>query len=125
MEEILKDKPIHKGLAGVLIDESKISSIDGKNGTLYYRGYPLELLVEKASFEEVIYLLIYGVLPNISQLEELNATLHKEREIPDNILVILKSFPRNTTRIELLRTAISALSLYDPDDRDYPEKQTA
>lgn len=125
MEEMLKGKPIYKGLAGVLIDETKISSIDGKNGTLFYRGYPLKLLVEKVKFEEVIYLLIYGVLPNISQLEELNATLRKEREIPDNILVILKSFPRNTTRIELLRTAISALSLYDPDDRDYPEKQTA
>jgi len=63
MEESLKDKPIYKGLSGVLIDESKICAIDGINGTLYYRGYPLKQLVEKVSFEEVIYLLIFGFLP--------------------------------------------------------------
>ena len=113
---------VYKGLVGVYVDESLISYIDGENGELFYRGYALHDLVEKSTFEEVAYLLIYGKLPTEAQLEEFKDQLVKERNIPDNILRILQSFPRNTTRIELLRTAISALSLYDPDDYDYTEE---
>lgn len=112
----------YKGLVGIYVDESKITYIDGIHGKLFYRGYSLENLVENSTFEEVIYLLIYGDLPTKSELELLKSNLIEEREIPDNILVILKSFPRETTRIELLRTAISALSLYDPDDYDFSEE---
>ena len=116
------DHPIiHKGLVGVYVDESLITYIDGLNGKLYYRGYPLRVLCENSSFEEVAYLLIHGNLPSKNEFTEFKDSLIKERNIPDNILSILKSFPRNTTRIELLRTAISALSLYDPDDYDYTE----
>jgi citrate synthase len=112
----------YKGLVGIYVDESYITYIDGLNGKLYYRGYSLEDLVRDSSFEEVAYLLIYGELPTQSQLSDFNDVLIKEREIPDNILTILKSYPRNTTRIELLRTSISALSLYDPDDYDFSEE---
>ncbi|MHA2397350.1 MAG: citrate/2-methylcitrate synthase [Promethearchaeota archaeon] len=112
----------YKGLVGIYIDESYITYIDGLNGKLYYRGYSLEDLVRDSSFEEVAYLLIYGELPTKSQLNNFNDVLIKERELPDNILTILKSYPRNTTRIELLRTSISALSLYDPDDYDFSEE---
>ena len=114
--------PIYKGLVGVYIDESLISYIDGEKGKLFYRGYPLETLVNNSSFEEVSYLLIYGRLPTPSELNAHKDLLIRERNIPDNILRILKSFPRNTTRIELLRTAISALSLYDPEDYVYTEE---
>ena len=121
---VSKEAPvqIYKGLVGVFVDESKISFIDGINGTLIYRGYTLEELVEKSTFEEVAYLLIFGQLPTKSQFSEFNDQLIKERNLPDNIVRILQSFPRNTTRIELLRTAVSALSLYDPDDYDYSEE---
>ena len=112
---------IHKGLVGLSVDESLITYIDGINGKLYYRGYPLRELCENSTFEEVAYLLIHGKLPSNSEFSEFKDSLIKERNIPDNIVSILKSFPRNTTRIELLRTAISALSLYDPDDYDYTE----
>jgi len=112
---------IYKGLVGVYVDESLITYIDGINGKLYYRGYPLKKLCDNSTFEEVAYLLIYGKLPSNSEFNEHKDLLIKERNIPDNIVSILKSFPRNTTRIELLRTAISALSLYDPDDYDYTE----
>jgi len=116
------DRPkIHKGLVGLYVDESLITYIDGINGKLYYRGYPVKELCENSNFEEVAYLLIYGKLPSNSEFIEFKDLLIKERNIPDNIISILKSFPRNTTRIELLRTAISALSLYDPDDYDYTE----
>jgi len=112
---------IHKGLVGLYVDESLITYIDGINGKLYYRGYPVKELCENSTFEEVAYLLIHGNLPSKSEFSEFKDSLIKERNIPDNIVSILKSFPRNTTRIELLRTAISALSLYDPDDYDYTE----
>ena len=116
------DRPkIHKGLVGLYVDESLITYIDGVNGRLYYRGYPIEELCENSTFEEVAYLLIHGKLPSNSEFNSFKDLLIKERNIPDNIVSILKSFPRNTTRIELLRTAISALSLYDPDDYDYTE----
>jgi citrate synthase len=112
---------IHKGLVGLYVDESMITYIDGINGKLFYRGYPLKELCANSTFEEVAYLLIHGKLPSNSVLSDFKDSLIKERNIPDNIISILKSFPRNTTRIELLRTAISALSLYDPDDYDYTE----
>jgi len=112
---------IHKGLVGLYVDKSLITYIDGVNGKLYYRGYPVKELCENSTFEEVAYLLINGKLPTNSEFIEFKDLLIKERNIPDNIVSLLKSFPRNTTRIELLRTAISALSLYDPDDYDYTE----
>jgi len=112
----------YKGLVGIYVDESHITYIDGIKGELYYRGYPLHDLVNNSSFEEVAYLLIYGKLPAKSEFKSFKDELIKERNIPDNILTILKSYPRNTTRIELLRTSISALSLYDPDDYDFSEE---
>ena len=118
----LDDIEVNKGLVGIYIDESLISFIDGVNGKLFYRGYSIQELAEKSTFEEVAYLLIFGKLPTQSELDEFKQLLIKERNIPDNVLRILQSFPRNTTRIELLRTAISALSLYDPDDYDYTQE---
>ena len=112
----------YKGLVGIYVDESFITLIDGENGKLYFRGYPLKELVNNSSFEEVAYLLIYGSLPTVSEFEEFKNQLVEERNIPDSILTILKSYPRNTTRIELLRTSISALSLYDADDYVYTEE---
>ena len=112
----------YKGLVGIYVDDSLITFIDGIQGKLYYRGYPLEELVKNSTFEEVAYLLIYGRLPSKSQFNSFKDQLIKERNIPDNILTILKSYPRNTTRIELLRTSVSALSLYDPDDYDFSEE---
>jgi len=117
----LDSSKTYKGLVGIYVDESLITYIDGMNGKLYYRGFPLKDLVENSSFEEVAYLLIYGKLPTKSEFSSFTDELIKERKLPDNIVTILKSFPRNTTRIELLRTSISALSLYDPDDYDFSE----
>ncbi len=112
----------YKGLVGIYVDDSFITFIDGSGGRLYYRGYPLSDLVKNSNFEEVAYLLIYGKLPTNSELSAFTDELTKERNIPDNVLSILKSYPRNTTRIELLRTSVSALSLYDPDDYVFTEE---
>lgn len=118
----LEQKPIYKGLVGLVVDETQICSVDGTSGSLYYRGYDVHQLVEKSTFEEVAFLLLFGRLPSRFELESFKEKLVRERDIPDRVLIILKSFPRNTTRIELLRTAISALSLYDVDDYDYSEQ---
>jgi citrate synthase len=104
------------------VDDSLITFIDGEQGKLYYRGYSIDDLVNSSTFEEVAYLLIYGRLPSKNQFTTFKDQLIKERNLPDNILTILKSYPRNTTRIELLRTSVSALSLYDPDDYDFSEE---
>ncbi|MHA1732645.1 MAG: citrate/2-methylcitrate synthase [Promethearchaeota archaeon] len=119
--ELLEKYPIRKGLVNVVLDETTISSTDGFAGELYYRGYPITELVEKSTFEEVAFLLINGRLPTKMDLDFFIQNWVSERDIPDRVLMILKSFPRNTTRIELLRTAISAISLYDIDDYDYSE----
>ncbi len=118
-KDVLDYDKIHKGLVNVVVDESSISSIDGYAGKLYYRGFAISTLIENSNFEEVAYLLLFGKLPTQFELEFFREKLASERELPDRILMILQSFPRRTTRIELLRTAISALSLYDPDDYDY------
>ncbi len=81
----------------------------------------MKTLCEKSNFEEVAFLILFGRLPTVLELKSFRERLVRERDIPDRILMILKSFPRNTTRIELLRTAISALSLYDEEDYDYSE----
>jgi citrate synthase len=110
---------LHPGLKEVYIDNTKISYIDGEKGRLYYRGYAIETLVENSTFEEVVFLLIHGHLPSRYELFTIKDTLRNERDLPDRVLMILKSFPRETTRIEILRTIISALALFDPDDYDY------
>jgi 2-methylcitrate synthase len=120
-KSLLDKEPIRKGLVNVVIDETNICAIDGYLGELYYRGYPITELVEKSTFEEVSFLLLFGKLPSQFELEFFKEKLISERDIPDRILMILQSFPRNTTRIELLRTIVSALSLYDEDDYDYSE----
>jgi citrate synthase len=120
--EILAKLPIFKGLENVIIDTTHICAVDGWTGELYFRGYSIYDLVEKSTFEEVTFLLIFGRLPSLYELEMFREQLIKERDIPDRIVMILQSFPRETTRIELLRTAISALSLYDPDDYTYNEQ---
>ncbi|NMC06313.1 MAG: citrate synthase [Candidatus Lokiarchaeota archaeon] len=110
---------LHPGLKEIYIDNTKISYIDGDKGRLYYRGYSIETLVENSTFEEVVFLLIHGHLPSRYELFTIKDTLRNERDLPDRVLMILKSFPRETTRIEILRTIISALALFDPDDYDY------
>lgn len=119
--ELIAKLPIHKGLVNVVVDTTTICAMDGFTGELYYRGYSIFDLVEKSTFEEVAFLLIFGKLPSAFELESFKQRLVSERDIPDRILMILQSFPRETTRIELLRTAISALSLYDEDDYNYSE----
>ena len=102
------------GLEGVVATTSKICFIDGDAGVLSYFGYNIHTLAENATFEEVIYLLWHGKLPNRSELQQLKSELSAERELPAEVTEFLKNAPKGSSPMEVLRTAVSMLSLYDP-----------
>jgi citrate synthase len=105
---------IHKGLDGVYVKESKICYIDGEASKLFYRGYSIEELAEHSSFEETAYLLIYGWLPTRSQLAEFKRRVESYRPLEPGVIQLIRSIPAGSDPMDVLRTAVSALSLYDP-----------
>jgi citrate synthase len=109
---------IKAGLKDVVVAQSKICFIDGKKGELIYSGINIHELAENATFEEVVYLLFHQKLPNRQELEELDQFLKSHRSIPSGILTILKTLPKTTEPMDALRTAVSALSAYDPKPHD-------
>ena len=114
---------LHRGLREVYIDRSKSSFIDGNIGKLLYRGYNIDELAVHSNFEETAYLVMYGELPTQAQLDEFDATLKAARLIPDEIVDVIK-LTRNSHPMDVLRTAISALSAYDPDTEDNSTQAT-
>ncbi len=107
-----------KGLEGVVVTASAISSIDGQAGTLRYRGYDIADLAHKATYEEVAYLLWFGDLPTAEQLAAFTADLAAEREIHEGVWELILTLPCWPVPMEALRTAISALSSCDPEAND-------
>src|SRR6478672_1425985 len=106
------------GLEGVVATSSSICFIDGEQGVLSYYGYNIHTLAEHATFEETIYLLWNGKLPTQSELAELKQSLVAERELPNEVTEFLRTVPKSALPMDVLRTAVSALSLYDPSARD-------
>jgi citrate synthase len=102
------------GLEGVVATSSKICFIDGSQGVLSYFGYNIHTLADHATFEEVIYLLWNGKLPNKQELAELKSALIAERELPNEVVDFLRRVPKGSAPMDVLRTAVSMLSLYDP-----------
>jgi citrate synthase len=107
-----------KGLEGIVAANSGICWIDGEAGVLSYRGIDIHELAEKSTFEECTYLLWNGILPNQLALREFSAHLALARVIDQRIIEMLRSFPTSATPMEVLRTAVSALSFYDADEKD-------
>lgn len=105
------------GLEGIVAAESDICFIDGEAGVLSYQGYNIHTLADHATFEEVIYLLWHGKLPPQSELDALKAELVKNRPIPKEVVEFLGKVP-NSVPMDVLRTAVSMLSLYDPKAGD-------
>jgi len=101
------------GLEGVVAGESEICYIDGYAGVLSYRGYNIHTLAEHATFEEVIWLLWKGKLPNQSELAGLKSDLFANAAIPPQVTDFLKANLKGSP-MDVLRTAVSMLSLYDP-----------
>jgi len=101
-----------KGLEGVIAGESTICKIDGEKGKLYHFGYSIEDLVHHSSYEEVTYLLLYGDLPNKTQLEDFTAKMRKSRNLAEPIIDMIWNFPADAHPMELLQSVISYLSGY-------------
>lgn len=109
---------VAEGLDGIAAAESRICFVDGIEGRLIYRGYDIHDLVAHAGFEEVAYLLWHGDLPTRAQLDALNRDLIAARTLPGPVMDLLRGFPRDVLPMDALRTATSALGIYDSESRD-------
>jgi citrate synthase len=103
------------GLEEVIASSSSICELNGKEGKLSYFGIDVHDLAKYSSFEETIYLLWHGTLPTRSQLEALTARLRQQRALPDEVLAVMRSFPKTAKPMDILRTIVSALGLHDAD----------
>lgn len=102
-----------KGLEGVIANESALSNVEGVDGRLSYLGYSIDDLVEHTTFEEVTHLLHRGKLPNEAELNELKEELRNDRDLPEGVVDFLKAAPKDANPMDVLRTAVSMLGLYD------------
>ena len=106
-----------KGLEGVVATSSSICYIDGERGVLAYRGLDIRELADHSNFEEICYLLWFRKLPKRNELAELKERLAGERKLDAGIIDLLRSAPKNALPMDVLRTAVSALSFYDADEK--------
>jgi citrate synthase len=105
-----------KGLEGIVANETKLSDVSGEEGKLIYRGYDIDELVRGGvTFEEVIYLLHLGKLPNQVELARLTAGLRRRRGLPQGVIDFLKAAPKGANPMDVLRTGVSMLGLYDDE----------
>jgi len=106
-----------RGLEGVIACNSSICFIDGDQGVLAYRGIDIHELADNSSFEEVCYLLWYGKLPTRPELQELRTLLWRERKLDAGIISYLRQAPKHALPMDVLRTTVSALAYFDPEER--------
>ncbi len=111
-----------KGLEGIVAANSKICYIDGDKGVLAYRGIDIHELADHSNFEETCYLLWFGSLPTRRELRELHDRLAEERKLDASIINLLRNAPRHALPMDVLRTAVSALSFYDPEEKSNDRK---
>lgn len=103
------------GLEGVIAGETAISTV---TGGLRYRGYPVAELAEKATFDEVAYLLLYGELPSVPQLEDFQGRIATARCLPGPLINLLGAIPQEASSMDVLRSAVSILAHFDADTGD-------
>lgn len=117
-----EDAEFKGGLEGVVVSQTKLSSVRGDVGRLIYCGYDIDELAGKATFEEVVYLLYHQRLPNQAELDELKAKLASYRELPESVVVLIRDLGKDARPMHAIRTAVSALGCFDPtaDDNDLP-----
>ena len=108
---------LRRGLRDVYIDKTQSSFIDGDIGKLLYRGYSIHDLAEKSTFEETVYLLLFGKLPTQKELDDFEAQLRANRSIPDDVVKVI-DLVKNSHPMDVLRTGMSALAAFDPEVGD-------
>jgi len=112
----METSDVQRGLEDVVALESRICLIDGKHGRLIFRGYDIRDLAAHSTFEEVAYLLWYSRLPNAAQLAELHRRMAELRVLPDALARTIDSLPAGASPMDVLRTAVSALALLEPEE---------
>lgn len=102
-----------RGLEGVIANESALSNVIGNIGELSYVGYHIDELVKNCSYEEIIFLLHHNQLPDAKELAEFEKGLRSDRNLPEQVMEFLKNAPKDAAPMDVLRTAVSMLGLYD------------
>ena len=107
-----------KGLEGIVANSTSLSDVLGQEGILIYAGYDINEIAGNASFEETVHLLWYGELPNSAQLDALCKKLRAARDLPQPVVDFLRNAPKNAGPMDVIRTAVSMLGLYDANPKD-------
>jgi len=109
---------------GFKVATTNISDVDGTAGRLIYRGYLVQDLAGKVSFEEVAHLLLYERLPQKQELENFKKQLAGERGLPPEVIAALKTRPKDALPMDILQAAVAMLAHHDPDTREYSPEAT-
>jgi citrate synthase len=104
------------GLANVPAAESSVCYLDGRIGKLQYRGYPIEVLAEHSTFEEVTYLLLHGALQTQAQLQSFDQELRRARNVKFRLIDMLKTLPESGHPMDALAASVAAMSMFYPGD---------
>jgi 2-methylcitrate synthase len=115
---------VKKGLEGVVIDTTSVSKVMPESNSLTYKGYPVQDLAEKCTFEDVAYLLWNDELPNEEQAKEFKAKERSYRALPDSVLNAFKGMDMNGHPMDILRTGVSILGSDDKRTWDETEEIT-
>ena len=102
------------GLRGVVAAQSAIGDVNGEQGILIYQGYDIHDLAEHSTFEEVVFLLWNGCLPTQDELNAHSERLRRNYDVPPQVMELMKQYPKESDPMDVLRTAVSSLDLYDP-----------
>ena len=113
---------IKKGLFGIIVDETTISQVMPEINSLTYRGYTVQELCDKCSFEEVAYLVLNGELPNKKQLKKFIKEERSNRKLSKQILNDIQKMPKKAHPMDVIRTAVSLMALEDKETKDNSHK---
>ena len=116
---------ISRGLEGIVANTTRLSDVLGDKGQLIYAGYDINELAGKVSFEETIFLLWNERLPKRAELDTLSRELRSHRELPAQVVEFLKAAPKGAGPMDVIRTAVSMLGLYDENKGDSREANYA
>ncbi|MBW3666386.1 MAG: citrate synthase [Actinobacteria bacterium] len=115
---------LDRGFANTAEGQSAITYINGEEGILRYRGYPIEQLAEKSSFLEVAYLLQYGELPTKAELDEYEESITRHTLLREDVKHLFEAFPHTAHPMQILASATSALATYYPDALDPMDRES-
>ena len=109
---------IKKGLLGIVVDETTVSQVMPEINSLTYRGYTVQELCDKCSFEEVAYLVLKTELPNKKQLKKFIKEERSSRKLSVQILKDIQKMPKKAHPMDVIRTAVSLMALEDKDTKN-------